>query len=116
MHFFNLDNTILTLTSASSRSGLSFIFWVINLIAEKWNKPILSVWIFYSPGFFSPAFIVTICHDIRAFLSQRCFGVETPVLNVTIGREAEIVGQVMQGQITQLSSVCSNPAIKMLKH
>ena len=71
---------------------------------------------FYSPGFFSKAFIVTVCHDIRVFLCQRCSKVETPVLNVTVEREAEIMGKLIQGQITHLSSACSNSAIKILEH
>ena len=80
----------------------ALFFHSILLIFEKWNKSVLSVWIFYSPGFFFTAFIVTICHGIREFFCQRCSEVETPVLNVNVGREAEIVGKVMQGQITEL--------------
>ena len=94
----------------------ALFFHSILLIVEKWNKSILSVWIFYSPGFFSTAFIVIICHGVRAFLCQRCSEIETPVLNMTVGREVEIVGKVMQEQINQLSSACSNSAIKILEH
>ena len=95
---------------------MGLVFHRILLIVEKWNMSVLSVWICYSPGLFSTAFIVTICHDIRVFLCQRCSEVETPVLNATVGREAEIVPKVMQEQITQLSSACSNSTIKMLEH
>ena len=94
---------------------MGLVFHRILLIVEKWNMSILFVWICYSPGF-STAFIVTICHYIRVFLCQRCSEVETPVLNATVGREAEIVRKVMQEQITQLSSACSNSTIKILEH
>ena len=49
---------------------LVFFFFTALLIVEKWNKSVLSVyqkvfWIFYSPGFPSTIFILTICYDIH---------------------------------------------------
>ena len=35
---------------------------------------------------------------------------------MTVGKEAEIAGKLLQGQITQLSSACSNSTIKLIEH